>query len=815
MSIVLKNNASDFLAASIDSVQTTLTLQSAASFPSIGGTQYFYVTLQDTTGQIEIVKVTARSGNNFTVVRGQDGTSAASFVAGSRVELRVTVANVEGGTYTPAGLGAVSRTLQAKLRERVSVRDFGAVGDNVTNDYLALQAALNSGAKSIYLDVGHYRCDSTLTVPKDVSIYGAGTGQSVIDFSQTNSLVDFECIRTAPGTYTLLPSLSAPISISGNTMTFSSAPAVAVGDVLVIFNPTNESWSGWRTYYRAGEYVRVAKISGNTVTIEGGFADNYVASAVDVYKLTNFTSCLFSDFAVIGSTYDPTVDGLTLRNGIDCTIRNVKVTNCSYSGIQIDRCYNLNIISCVAKDDSEIVLAGDYGLLLGSSQVVQVQGGEYVSARHGVTIGGGSAVGDVPNRYLIITGAYIATVGANIQAADIHGNAEFVTYADCYIDGGIVIGGDNQTITNCNIVNATANGENNILFSELKGCNHRITNNTMINNFAAQDATRGFFIDCGGNGDVMSKGGRGGTFFISGNDMRASQPIQVGQAIYFHEVNLAYTGNQLRNIVITNNKIARPDFTSTNRTGIDFAVFIRVGAGLTAFGDVTITNNDFYGGFRVSNNNGNDRTARIVRVENNKFFEGLDCVVGTAEYVYLTNNRFQNIRYYSGVNASAANPVNYANILANDTINCSWEPTGSTTTNTDIFAQHCDIVVLNGNNTAGNFQILRTVSGATGFTLGETITGSTSGETAIVYGKPNATRISIRDSASGAFTGGETLTGSLSGHTAVLEATNYQAKGYYYHLSYVNNGTVYVDHNISYWGLTNNSSGNSSVVTTI
>lgn len=85
------NNASALLAATITSGATTIQVASGfgALFPSPTGGDFFYATLEDDSGNIEIVKCTARSGDNLTVVRAQDGTTAQAFTLNvTRVELR-------------------------------------------------------------------------------------------------------------------------------------------------------------------------------------------------------------------------------------------------------------------------------------------------------------------------------------------------------------------------------------------------------------------------------------------------------------------------------------------------------------------------------------------------------------------------------------------------------------------------------------------------------------------------------------------------------------------------------------------------------
>lgn len=93
---VFTNNAVGQLAGSITAGAVSLTVGSGegALFPNPSGSQYFYATIFDGVGNMEIVKVTARSTNTFTIVRGQDGTIAQAWDAADYVELRPVAASM-------------------------------------------------------------------------------------------------------------------------------------------------------------------------------------------------------------------------------------------------------------------------------------------------------------------------------------------------------------------------------------------------------------------------------------------------------------------------------------------------------------------------------------------------------------------------------------------------------------------------------------------------------------------------------------------------------------------------------------------------
>lgn len=69
-------------------------------------------------------------------------------------------------SYTQGGVGAITTNVQEKLRETVSVKDFGAVGDGVADDTTAIQAAL-AASNSVSFPFGTYRITNTIGITGD------------------------------------------------------------------------------------------------------------------------------------------------------------------------------------------------------------------------------------------------------------------------------------------------------------------------------------------------------------------------------------------------------------------------------------------------------------------------------------------------------------------------------------------------------------------------------------------------------------------------------------------------------------------------
>jgi hypothetical protein len=111
--------------------------------------------------------------------------------------------NASQVTYDPAGTGAVATTVQAKLRQFVSVMDFGATGNGVTDDTTAIQTALNSASQYVIFPAGSYKITVSIkpSPNQTLAFYGSSlivnSAINAIEINQSNVTIQSAVIKSA------------------------------------------------------------------------------------------------------------------------------------------------------------------------------------------------------------------------------------------------------------------------------------------------------------------------------------------------------------------------------------------------------------------------------------------------------------------------------------------------------------------------------------------------------------------------------------------------------------------------------------------
>jgi len=102
--------------------------------------------------------------------------------------------------FTATGTGAATRTSTDKFGDLISVKDFGAVGDGVADDTLAIQQAL-AAHNNVFVPEGIYLITAPITVAASQALFGAGQ-KSIIKCNTTS----FNAIEIPAG-YTRIDNL--------------------------------------------------------------------------------------------------------------------------------------------------------------------------------------------------------------------------------------------------------------------------------------------------------------------------------------------------------------------------------------------------------------------------------------------------------------------------------------------------------------------------------------------------------------------------------------------------------------------------------
>lgn len=96
MKIKFSNNASTtlFSAVTVGDTQIVVSPGGGSLFPELTDGNFFMITVVDAQGNLEIMSVTSRNVDTFTVNRAQENTPARAFPEGSVVELRLTAGSI-------------------------------------------------------------------------------------------------------------------------------------------------------------------------------------------------------------------------------------------------------------------------------------------------------------------------------------------------------------------------------------------------------------------------------------------------------------------------------------------------------------------------------------------------------------------------------------------------------------------------------------------------------------------------------------------------------------------------------------------------
>ena len=112
----------------------------------------------------------------ITAATNTANTANTTAVAANATSASALAAATAASSFTQAGAGAVTRSVTSRLRDSISVKDFGAVGDGVTDDAAAVQAAINTVETlggSVLFPPGKYLFGSQVTINRTPVVSGS------------------------------------------------------------------------------------------------------------------------------------------------------------------------------------------------------------------------------------------------------------------------------------------------------------------------------------------------------------------------------------------------------------------------------------------------------------------------------------------------------------------------------------------------------------------------------------------------------------------------------------------------------------------
>jgi hypothetical protein len=223
--------------------QTIFTLTTITYTPGINSLVVFV----NGSKQLVNVNYTETSSSVVTFASGLNASDVVDFYA----SLPATAQNMSNAVtvaYYPPFTNSVATNVQAKLAQTVSVKDFGAVGDGVTDDTTAIQTALNNNSYVVF-PPGQYAVTS-------------------ITFSTNGQQVDFNnaYLKGIASTSTVAVARFTALQANYNNLRINANYNTNYSAAIQIYSSSSVSYAGRCTWRQLGVYNAIIGVMIGTLT---------------------------------------------------------------------------------------------------------------------------------------------------------------------------------------------------------------------------------------------------------------------------------------------------------------------------------------------------------------------------------------------------------------------------------------------------------------------------------------------------------------------------------------------------------------------
>jgi small subunit ribosomal protein S15 len=392
----------------------------------------------------------------------------------------IVTGNVGIGTSTPdSKLRVIGTTKTDDFITKgpyTDVRYYGAKGDGVNDDTLAIQAALdyvNSvGGGTVFFpkQTGSYIVSSSIAV-------GSNTH---LDF-ENSVIIDFSGAATGDTLFEVIGTFGVSSGLTANsldndlTLDLTDATLFNVGDVINI--RSNAAYYGSD---KKGEFHIIKSKTGNQITLEDGLWDSYLTTDSSLVTLIQSKNNIkISGGKFIGGGSGKSHNGINLELVKNGYIENAEFENFENRAVRVYLSNNIDIEKLTVHKSNQVGLG--YGVSVNSSQWVNVTNSSFYYNRHGFA-SGGSVYG--PARFVKVLGNnFYGTTNAGI---DSHPSVQFINFSNNTVTNsggtsdadGIIVQGKDAIIEGNIIKNSKRHGI--AIQSSVSSSTYTIANNQIL-----------------------------------------------------------------------------------------------------------------------------------------------------------------------------------------------------------------------------------------------------------------------------------------------------------------------------------------------